>query len=323
MHKERELDIAAAAEALSWRFRAAHGLNHLLPPLIAPTVSERVYPFEVACREAFAPWITSISGSHARWPIDDIHGYHFALHRYHDWRLLVVAQVACTTGDTIIEVGANIGTETIGFCDTVGSEGRVVALEPFPTNVERLRRVISDARLSNVTMLPVAAGDYPGTLPFVTPDNEHFTGVGHLGNEVRGSESVIQVKVITLDQLFEHRPAFIAMDVEGAELAVLRGARTMVEKHRPVIALEACARHAVRAGNNLVMLRSELEDMDYVVRAIRRYGLGAADTSETAEPCNWVAVPSERFDLLPQISSRIFWSGILPPWRGLNPLVAA
>ena len=170
-------------------------------------------------------------------------------------------------------------------------------------------------------MLPLAAGEQPGTLPFVAPDDAHFSGIGHLGRADNGART-IDVEVTTLDRLADDglRPALVAMDVEGGELAVLRGARQMIARARPVIVLEACARHAVRAGNGLDQVLAELDDLSYSVRAIRRFGLRPPSTAADAVPCNWVAVPVERRTLLARISTQIALTGLLPPWRWLSPL---
>lgn len=307
-------------DSLPWRFHAAQHLARWLPPLLAPTVTSRLYDFERACTKPARPWITAITGSRARWPVDELHGWHHALKRYHDWRLLTVAQTVCGAGDTIVEVGANIGTETLCFADIVGAAGRVVALEPFRANVDTLTQVLADARADHVSVLPVAAGDKPGMLPFVAPDDVRFSGIGYLGTD--GQVPTIDVEVTTLDRLADEglQPALVAMDVEGGELAVIRGAQKMLAHTRPVIVLEACAGHAVRAGTSLEHVLAELEGLGYEVRAIRRYGLRPPLTAADAEPCNWIAVPTERHALLARVSMRIVAAGLLPPLRGLSPL---
>lgn len=50
----------------------------------------------------------------------DFHLHVLAIHGYYDWRVLVIAGAICSQGDTIVEVGANVGTETLGFADIVG-----------------------------------------------------------------------------------------------------------------------------------------------------------------------------------------------------------
>ena len=83
------------------------------------------------------------------------------MHGFSDWRNIVVASTLCRQGDVIVEVGANIGTETISFLDIVGPRGEVLALEPDPNLIERLLRNLSDADTTALKPLNVAAGDTP------------------------------------------------------------------------------------------------------------------------------------------------------------------
>lgn len=58
------------------------------------------------------------------------HFYPFIFHGFYDWRNIAVCSAVCGAGSSIIEVGGNVGTETVCFADIVGREGHVVALEP-------------------------------------------------------------------------------------------------------------------------------------------------------------------------------------------------
>ena len=149
-----------------------------------------------------------------------------------------------------------------------------------------------------------------------------MSGVGYLTQEAPPEAPVLRVPVVPLDEALEgaDRPALLAADVEGAELAVLRGARRMLGRARPVIAIEACGRHLQRAGASLEELHVELLRQGYLVRAIRRWGLRPPDLGAAAEPGNWVAVPEERKALLGRLSLHLKCCGALPPWRGVNPL---
>ncbi len=61
------------------------------------------------------------------------------------------------TGDTVYDIGANIGYVSLSLAKRVGSGGRVVAFEPIPRNADLLRRNIEDNKLTNVQLLEVAA----------------------------------------------------------------------------------------------------------------------------------------------------------------------
>lgn len=122
--------------------------------------------------------------------------------------------------DIVYVVGANIGYYPI-LCASHGA--RVYAFEPDPTNFDLLIRSLEMNKLSGVTALPVAVGSRDGgTVLSVSPTNsgDHQTGL------VEG-RSHLRVPVRMLDTLVTDgtpAPTLIIMDVQGAELDVLRGA---------------------------------------------------------------------------------------------------
>src|SRR5690606_25250839 len=65
-------------------------------------------------------------------------------------------------GSTVVDVGANIGYNTLYAARRVGPEGRVIAIEPSPDNLAVAASNVDAARLSNVILRPVAAGRSPG-----------------------------------------------------------------------------------------------------------------------------------------------------------------
>src|SRR5215468_7512792 len=62
-------------------------------------------------------------------------------------------------GDTVYDVGANLGYVSLSLAKRVGPKGRVFAFEPLPANIESFRRTIEASRLTTVTLLDAAASD--------------------------------------------------------------------------------------------------------------------------------------------------------------------
>lgn len=142
------------------------------------------------------------------------------------------------------DVGANIGAYSIGFLSTVRN-GLVVALEPDRKNARVLKKTVKKSRLP-VTILEVAASDQAGSADFLFDDLAGATGSlvrveGQTFNERHFGETprTERVEVVTLDGLLAAYPApdFLKIDVEGNELATLRGA-TKVLALRPAILIE-------------------------------------------------------------------------------------
>jgi FkbM family methyltransferase len=180
-------------------------------------------------------------------------------------------------GTTAIDVGANVGLFTVPLARAVGSGGRVVAIEPDAENVARLEANLRLNRLTNVLVERVAAGDRDGEVELHMADDPafHSTVEVHLG---RGTGHASRVPAARLDAIWTHlgRPVVsaIKVDVEGAELAVLRGAETLLRELRPALLLEA------NAGERREALTDWLSERGYA----RREEPGFAEWSNAFEP---------------------------------------
>lgn len=134
-------------------------------------------------------------------------------------------------GDAALDVGANVGAYAILFGLWVGDTGRVLAFEPAPDAMAGLRRHIGLNRLAHrVQPIQAAVADAVGEAGFVSEGSQ---GTNHLrrGAGDPTANTVITVPTTTIDAVCaEHhlRPRLIKIDVEGAELAVLRGARRTI-----------------------------------------------------------------------------------------------
>ena len=128
-------------------------------------------------------------------------------------------------GSVVIDVGANIGYFSVHFSRRVGASGAVIAFEPGHENVALLRWNVTRAGLGNVRIAEVALGDHDGDgtlfLNPVHPADHRIFGAGD-GRPSR------RIRIATLDSVLTDpdlvaRISLIKIDVQGAELQVLRG----------------------------------------------------------------------------------------------------
>ena len=140
-------------------------------------------------------------------------------------------------GDTVIDVGGNHGLYTYHLSRLVHASGRVHTFEPLPPNLTILRYTIKRYCVDNVTVHPYACGDKEERTVFSVSLNH---GVPELGGARRGSRGLAyDCTVVRLDDVISAKVNFLKIDVEGAELLVLRGAERILRMHQPVVLFEA------------------------------------------------------------------------------------
>jgi FkbM family methyltransferase len=167
-------------------------------------------------------------------------------------------------GDTVIDVGANVGRYTILSSKIVGSRGRVIAIEPDPNTFHLLKKNIEVNKCTNVTAINCAAySEDLESLRLFCPSRDCGTSIYNTVMEERTStEKFINVPAAKLDSivrqefaLCEHKINWIKIDVEGAELEVLKGAEMILSKSKDISVLIEV--HNLRDGN----FYSEIIDM--------------------------------------------------------------
>lgn len=152
-------------------------------------------------------------------------------------------------GMTVVDVGANIGIYTAAFARSVGAAGKVIALEPAPSNLRALRRAHQVNNWSNVEVHGIAAAECEGAMLL---DCSSFNS----GNNVLSPNALpsasISVPTVPLDKLLgDRRVDFLKIDVQGFEANVLRGATRILQCNRPLIVrLEVWPKGLRRAGSD-------------------------------------------------------------------------
>ena len=146
-------------------------------------------------------------------------------------------------GMTVLDIGAHKGLYSLISAFKVGSSGRVFAFEPSPRERKRLTQHIWLNRCRNVRVFDFALGESEGIADlFVVQGTE--TGCNSLRHpDVLQPVRSVRVSVKILDKVLrEERIStvdFIKLDVEGAELSVLKGAEQLLKgAHRPLVLCE-------------------------------------------------------------------------------------
>ena len=169
-------------------------------------------------------------------------------------------------GMVFFDVGAHIGEYVILGATLVAPDGEVHAFEPDGRNFSLLQKNVEMNGLLNVFLNPVAVYNKETTLNLV---QTREPSTSHLKSDVLAESGLLQtVKAITLDHYIEKSRIdnvnVLKIDVEGAELYVLQGARSLLEKphgQAPIIIFEYseanCRRFGYHPGEIINLLCSK------------------------------------------------------------------
>jgi FkbM family methyltransferase len=163
-------------------------------------------------------------------------------------RLHRIMDKTLTPGAKVVDVGANVGYNSVYAARRVGPRGRVVAIEPAADNLRVLQENISTNGLTNVAVHAVAAGRANEVRDLylrgeVSAVNSLFPDSMYA--EVTGTE---QVRVAPLDDLVDFEPDLVKIDVEGAELDVLAGMPRLLRSPALLLVVEWHPRLQEAAG---------------------------------------------------------------------------
>jgi len=194
----------------------------------------------------------------------------FACHYY--------AKRLINKGETVIDIGSNLGYYSILFARWVGNEGKVYSVEP----VSIYNKIFEEKarKYRNITLFPYALGNEEKDVELVSVVSSGYlrTGLAHIHNSEKEDAKQtygfrVQSQMKIASELFKDiaKINYIKIDIEGDELLVLTDMKELIQKHKPIIQVEMndhrvtdlllqlgyCAYKAV--GKKLVRIEKEVE----------------------------------------------------------------
>ncbi len=153
---------------------------------------------------------------------------------YEDWELDALSRIV-QKDDTCVDVGANIGIYSV-LMAKMASGGQVHAFEPVPLNGKILALNLEVNRVRNVQIHGCVLSEAAGPVEFSVSSDGAYSSIKATGQ--RSQTEVLALQAVRLDDLFfreRRRVDLIKIDVEGAELMVLRGGHGLLgdEELRP------------------------------------------------------------------------------------------
>jgi FkbM family methyltransferase len=173
-------------------------------------------------------------------------------------------------GMVFLDGGANEGVYTVFASARVGPMGRVIAVEPSPRELKRLKANININRAANVIIADVALADRPRSVKLILAEQQH-SGQNTLGAFIYEGVNPVEVRcvrAVTIDDLIlTHglsRLDIVKLDLEGAEFRALIGARNTLRDMKPLLLIEISDAALVRQGGSRAALCNLLENAHYV-----------------------------------------------------------
>jgi FkbM family methyltransferase len=205
--------------------------------------------------------------------------------RREDDRLALFLALWLPVDANCIDVGAHRGS-ILERLVSLAPSGAHIAYEPLPELADYL-----GTRFPAVDVRQRALSDESGRKTFLRAAKASRSGLDDLGEAYT---ETIEVDVDKLDDVVDSArpPAFIKVDVEGAELRVFRGAAETLIRHRPIVAFEhgAAARKAGESGASAsAELHELLSECGLRIFDLDGYGPYSRDGLENAERWNFVA----------------------------------
>ena len=205
-------------------------------------------------------------------------------------------------GEVIVDVGANVGFYTLlaGGALRARPGRHIHAFEPNPAAFQLLQDNLRQNGFQNVTTFPQGVADRAGRLRFYM-EKEHSTSGSLRPLDWRDLTESLETPVVTLDQHLAQHPALraglIKVDIEGAELPALRGARRVLAEHQPYVLYEEYAPTFAAFDYTAADLRAYLRGWGYALYALQRSGpqlQAPADDAASGPWQNVLAVPPGR-----------------------------
>ena len=177
---------------------------------------------------------------------------------------------------TAIDIGANFGMHTLIMADCVGSEGHVVAFEPIQANLDLLRRNVRLNHFNHrVTVIDSAVSDLMTDhleMTMMSDSLEPSAAISTESTSESDKQKTIRVRNQSLDGAAELNEwgdnCFVKIDVEGAELSVLRSGENFLQEARPKLLIEVHDYALPQFGASTKDVYSFLEQRNYDIRQI-------------------------------------------------------
>ncbi|MGD8122097.1 FkbM family methyltransferase [Vibrio sp. TRT 2004] len=208
----------------------------------------------------------------------------------------IVREIVEIENPVIFDIGSNIGLISLNILN-FNPNAKIFAFEPGLHQRSLFEKtILKNELLSNIELSSIALSDNKGVHDFVIHDSQHASGDGFFDTGRAGKGKVITVETDTLDNFSSSRDLksldLIKIDTEGAELAILKGARDTMCTHRPKVIFEMHKDNLLSAMVNPTEILDYFSNIDYEVYTLTRQRVDESNLSTLMETnFDYLAVP--------------------------------
>jgi FkbM family methyltransferase len=223
------------------------------------------------------------------WHLDLCQGIDFSIFLFGAFEPDTVASYSnrITKGDTVLDIGANIGAHSLKMAELVGETGRVLCYEPTDYAFGKLQRnfELNPSLQSRATCIQAFLGDgIKSSRPDSIPSSWSLLGQVddkihpvHLGS-YNSLESARETTIVeSLNENGVKKVDFVKLDVDGFELPILHGAEAMLKKDQPRILMEFSPYIYEEHGYTLCELVGFLQRLGYECRNLKGRKIGSPE----------------------------------------------
>lgn len=196
--------------------------------------------------------------------ISSYHGWYVFFYPGGSFPKVLIQMIS--NGDTVFDIGSNIGEVLLNFAKKTGPSGMVFGFEPYPPTFNDLKTNVELNHFSNVDINNIALGD---TIQEVNMELTWTRNPGTASITNNESNSKAIVNCTTLDDFCEKNKIeeidIIKCDTEGYELKILQGAARTIQKFRPILFVEVVDRYQRSHGSSAYGLLKFIEANDYQI----------------------------------------------------------
>jgi FkbM family methyltransferase len=169
-------------------------------------------------------------------------------------------------GQTVLDIGANLGMYALSMARVVGQEGRVIAFEPASSTAALLQQSADLNGFSQIEVDTRGVGIRSGTARLTLDLNPELNRIEDMTSDPEATDVIETIILTSLDDwASEHGPcteiSLIKIDAEGQELNVIAGAHKLLHTHSPLILYEI--KHGDTVNTELVDAFADLGYASY------------------------------------------------------------